>query len=87
MGRLFLHALMPHAARRIHRPGAMLRAMRLLLKWLLSAAALLCVAYLYSGVEVRSFGAALIAAYVVSLLALRRMTLPRRRGRILRSVS
>lgn len=30
---------------------------------------------------------ALIAAYVVSLLALRRMTLPRRRGRILRSVS
>ena len=53
---------MPHAARRINRPGAMLRAMRLLLKWLLSAAALLCVAYLYSGVEVRSFGAALIAA-------------------------
>ena len=67
MGRLFLHALRPHAARRIHRPGAMLRAMRLLLKWLLSAAALLCVAYLYSGVEVRSFGAALIAAFVIGL--------------------
>ena len=45
----------------------MLRAMRLLLKWLLSAAALLCVAYLYSGVEVRSFGAALIAAFVIGL--------------------
>ena len=41
--------------------------MRLLFKWLLSAAALLCVAYLYSGVEVRSFGAALIAAFVIGL--------------------
>jgi putative membrane protein len=30
----------------------MLGLMRLLLKWLLSAAALLCVAYIYSGVEV-----------------------------------
>ena len=41
--------------------------MKLLLKWLLSAAALLCVAYLYSGVEVRSFGAALIAALLIGL--------------------
>lgn len=41
--------------------------MRLLLKWLLSAAALLCVAYVYSGVEVRSFSAALIAALVIGL--------------------
>ncbi|GAO25562.1 membrane protein [Alicycliphilus sp. B1] len=41
--------------------------MRLLLKWLLSAAALLCVAYLYSGVEVHSFGSALLAAFVIGL--------------------
>lgn len=41
--------------------------MKLLFKWLLSAAALLAVAHLYSGVEVRSFGAALIAAAVIGL--------------------
>ncbi len=41
--------------------------MKLLLKWLLSAAALLAVAYLYQGVEVRSFGAALTAAFVIGL--------------------
>jgi hypothetical protein len=38
--------------------------MRLLLKWLLSAASLLFVAYIYSGVEVKSFTSALIAAFV-----------------------
>lgn len=41
--------------------------MKLLVKWLLSAAALLAVAYLYSGVQVSSFGAALIAALVIGL--------------------
>ena len=41
--------------------------MKVLLKWLHSAAALLCVAYLYSGVVVASFGAALIAAFVIGL--------------------
>ena len=41
--------------------------MKLLLKWLLSATALLLVAYLYSGVEVRSFSGALIAAFVIGL--------------------
>ena len=41
--------------------------MKLILKWLLSAAALLAVAYLYQGVEVRSFGAALTAAFVIGL--------------------
>lgn len=41
--------------------------MKLLLKWLLSAAALLCVAYIYSGVEVKSFGAAMLAAFVIGL--------------------
>lgn len=45
----------------------MLARMKLLLKWLLSAAALLLVAYLYSGVEVRSFGAAMVAAFVIGL--------------------
>lgn len=41
--------------------------MKLVFKWLLSAAALLCVAYLYSGVMVSSFGAALAAAFVIGL--------------------
>lgn len=42
--------------------------LKLITKWLLSAAALLFVAYLYSGVEVRSFGAAMLAAFVIGLL-------------------
>ena len=42
--------------------------MKLILKWLLSATALLAVAHLYEGVEVRSFGAALTAAFVIGLL-------------------
>ncbi len=46
----------------------MLGRMKLLIKWLLSAVALLCVAYLYSGVEVHSFGAAMLAAFVIGLL-------------------
>lgn len=41
---------------------------KLLAKWLLSAAALLFVAYVYDGVAVRSFGAAMIAAFVIGLL-------------------
>lgn len=40
---------------------------RLILKWLLSAAARLFVAYLYSGVQVRGFGSALVAAAVIGL--------------------
>lgn len=43
-------------------------AMKLILKWLLSAAALLAVAYLYSGVVVTSFTGALIAAAVLGAL-------------------
>ena len=41
---------------------------KLLVKWLLSGAALLFVAYVYSGVEVKTFTAALIAAFVIGLL-------------------
>lgn len=41
---------------------------KLLAKWLLSAAALLFVAYVYNGVTVQSFGAALLAAFVIGLL-------------------
>ena len=41
--------------------------MKLILKWLLSASALLLVAYLYNGVEVRSFGAALMAEALTRL--------------------
>ncbi len=41
--------------------------MKLIAKWLLSAAALLAVAHFYNGVEVTSFGSALIAAFVIGL--------------------
>lgn len=42
--------------------------MKLLLKWILSACALLLVASLYSGVQVQSFASALWAVVVISLL-------------------
>jgi len=45
----------------------MLRAMKLLVRWMLLAAALLLVAHLYSGVTVASFGVAMIAALVLGL--------------------
>lgn len=41
--------------------------MKLILTWLLAACALLLVAYLYPGVQVQSFGSALIAAFVIGL--------------------
>ena len=41
--------------------------MKLLSKWLLSAAALLAIAHLYNGVQISSFGAAMLAALVVGL--------------------
>lgn len=41
--------------------------MKLLSKWLLNAVALLAIANLYSGVQVTTFGAALLAALVVGL--------------------
>lgn len=41
--------------------------MKLLSKWLLNAAALLLVAYLYSGVVISSYSAALIASLVIGL--------------------
>ena len=46
----------------------MLPAMGLILNWVLSALALLGVAYLYSGVAVASFGSAMWAALVIGLL-------------------
>jgi putative membrane protein len=42
--------------------------MKILVKWLLSAVALLAVANLYGGVMVSSFGAAMVAALVMGLL-------------------
>ncbi len=42
--------------------------MKLIVRWLLLAAALLLVAHLYSGVTVQSFGSALLAAFVIGLL-------------------
>jgi putative membrane protein len=41
--------------------------MKILVRWLLLAAALLLVAQIYSGVAVTSFGSALIAAFVLGL--------------------
>ena len=42
--------------------------MKVLLRWLLHAAALMLVAYVYPGVAVKSFGAAMLAALVLGLL-------------------
>lgn len=42
--------------------------LKLIVKWLLSASALLFVAYVYQGVEVRSFASAMLAAFVIGLL-------------------
>ena len=42
--------------------------MKILVRWLLLAAALLLVAHLYPGVVVDSFGSAMIAAFVIGLL-------------------
>ena len=42
--------------------------LKLLVKWLLSATALMAVAYLYSGVHVAGFAAALWAALIIGLL-------------------
>jgi putative membrane protein len=41
--------------------------MKILLRWFLLAAALLLVDYLYPGVTIASFGAALLAAFVLGL--------------------
>ena len=46
----------------------MLAPMKLIVRWLLLAAALLLVAHLYAGVHVANFGAAMIAALVLGLL-------------------
>ena len=42
--------------------------LKLIAKWLLSATALLFIAYVYQGVEVTSFTSALLAALVIGLL-------------------
>ena len=42
--------------------------MKIIVRWLLLAAALLLVAHLYPGVVVKSFGSAMIAAFVIGLL-------------------
>ena len=46
----------------------MLASMKTLARWFLLALALLLVAHLYPGVQVKSFGSALIAAFVLGLL-------------------
>ena len=50
------------------RRRAKLRPMKLLVRWVLLAAALLLVAYVYDGVAITSFASALIAAFVLGLL-------------------
>ena len=44
--------------------------MKLILTWLLHAAALLALAHLYQGVQISSFGAALAAAFMIGLFNL-----------------
>ncbi|MDE2299735.1 MAG: phage holin family protein [Burkholderiales bacterium] len=41
--------------------------MKIIVRWLLLAAALLLVAYLYPGVSIKSFGSAMLAAFVLGL--------------------
>jgi putative membrane protein len=48
--------------------SVILEPMKIIVRWLLLAAALLLVAYLYPGVAIRSFGSAMIAAFVLGLL-------------------
>ncbi len=50
------------------RCGGYADAMKIIVRWLLLAAALLLVAHLYPGVVVTSFGAAMIAALVLGAL-------------------
>jgi putative membrane protein len=50
------------------RAAAILVAMKIFIRWLLLAAALLLVAHIYPGVVVASFGSAMIAALVLGLL-------------------
>ena len=45
-----------------------LGTMKIIVRWLLLAAALLLVAHLYPGVIVKSFGSAMLAAFVLGLL-------------------
>jgi putative membrane protein len=45
----------------------MLHDMKLIIRWLLLAAALLLVTHLYRGVTVSSFGEAMLAAFVIGL--------------------
>jgi len=54
-------------ASRVLLRAAMLDAMKMLVRWLLLAAALLLVANVYPGVTVRSFGSAMVAALVIGL--------------------
>ena len=52
----------------VRRPRYARRMIKILVRWLLLAAALLLVAHLYPGVVVKSFGAAMLAAFVLGLL-------------------
>lgn len=54
--------------RGIHRVLRYAGAMKLIIKWLLLSAALLLVSQWYSGVEVKDFGSAMLAALVLGLL-------------------
>jgi putative membrane protein len=54
--------------RRTPREPLSFATMKLIVRWLLLAAALLLVAHLYPGVTVKSFGSAMIAALVLGLL-------------------
>ena len=65
---MLVFRLTPRETSVIQYGAAILRAMKIVLRWLLLAAALLLVAQIYSGVTVKSFGSAMIAALVLGLL-------------------
>jgi putative membrane protein len=57
-----------HASADASAGRGILAAMKIIVRWLLLAAALLLVAYLYPGVTVTNFVSAMIAAFVLGLL-------------------
>lgn len=49
-------------------PGVILKSMKLILKWLLSACSLLAISHILPTISVASFADALLAAFVIGLL-------------------
>ena len=68
LSELYHDGLAPTRACAASFPARYAARMKIIVRWLLLAAALLLVAYLYPGVTITSFGSAMIAAFVLGLL-------------------